>query len=190
MSSIPAPSFAPFRARRACLLEQLRSQGGGVAVLPTAPERERNRGTLYPYRADSQFFYLCGFREPEAVLVLVAHTSAPPRQILFCREKNAEQEIWTGFRHGPEAAAERFGFDEAWPIGEFDSKLPDVLADQPALWTSLADDPQWDRRILDALKTTRAKVRAGTSAPRSVHEISAVLDEMRLVKDDVEIALM
>ena len=196
MSSIPAPVPAPalipvpFRARRERLLEQLLSQGGGVAVLPTAPERERNRGTFYPYRADSQFFYLCGFREPEAVLVLVANTTAPPRQILFCREKNVEQEIWTGFRHGPEAAVERFGFDEAWPIGELDRELPDLLADQPALWTSLANDPQWDRRMLDALKTTRANVRAGTRAPHSAHEISAVLDEMRLIKDDFEIALM
>ncbi|MDR0717094.1 MAG: aminopeptidase P N-terminal domain-containing protein [Azoarcus sp.] len=183
----PAPDF-PFRARRERLLAHMLAQGGGVAVVPTAPERERNRGTNYPYRPDSQFLYLSGFREPEAVLVLVA--SETPRQFLFCRARDEGQEIWTGYRHGPEAAAERFGFDAAWPVDEFERRLPELLADQPALWTGLAVHPEWDRRILAALERARANVRAGTQAPRTVHEISAALDEMRLVKDAAEIALM
>jgi Xaa-Pro aminopeptidase len=85
--------------------------GEGVAVIATAPERARNRDTHYPYRHDSYFYYLTGFPEPEAVLVLAG--GAAPRSILFCREKNAEREIWDGFRHGPQGASERFGFDEA-----------------------------------------------------------------------------
>ncbi|MDR0633489.1 MAG: aminopeptidase P N-terminal domain-containing protein [Azoarcus sp.] len=185
--SDPAPDF-PFRARRERLLAQMAAQGGGVAVVPTAPERERNRGTFYPYRPDSHFYYLSGFREPDAVIVLVA--GATPRQLLFCRARDEEQEIWTGSRHGPEFAAERFGFDEAWAMETFDHKLPGLLANQPALWTGLAADPAWDRRILAALGGARANVRAGTGAPRTVHEISSLLDEMRLIKDDAEIALM
>ncbi|MCL1825480.1 MAG: aminopeptidase P N-terminal domain-containing protein [Betaproteobacteria bacterium] len=177
-----------FRARRARLLADMMAQGGGVAIIPTAPERERNRGTFFPYRADSHFLYLCGFREPEAVLVLIADDS--PRQFLFCRAKNEEQEIWTGHRYGPEAAAERFGFDSAWPIVELDRKLPELLINQPALWTNLTVEPEWDRRILAALKAARATVRSGDTAPKTVHEISALLDEMRLIKDEAEIALM
>jgi Xaa-Pro aminopeptidase len=164
------------------------AQGGGVAIVPTAPERERNHGTTYPYRADSQFLYLSGFREPEAVLVLVADEK--PHQFLFCRNKDEEQEIWTGYRHGPAAAAERFGFDAAWPIEDFERKLPELLANQPALWTTLAEESPWDTRILAALKAARANVRAGNFAPHSVHEVAAILDEMRLIKDETEIALM
>jgi Xaa-Pro aminopeptidase len=177
-----------FRARRARLLADMAAQGGGVAVVPTAPERERNRGTFFPYRADSHFLYLCDFHEPEAVLVLIAGDS--PRQLLFCRAKNEEQETWSGHRHGPEAAAERFGFDSAWPIDELDSKLPELLVNQPALWTSMAAEPEWDRRILAAIKTVRAKVRSGDTAPQTVHEISATLGEMRLIKDEFEMDFM
>ncbi|MDR1229432.1 MAG: aminopeptidase P N-terminal domain-containing protein [Azoarcus sp.] len=184
---IADPVF-PFRERRERLLAQMLAAGGGVAVVPTAPERERNRGTLYPYRPDSQFFYLSGFKEPEAALVLIAGET--PRHLLFCRARDGEQEIWTGHRHGPEAAAERFGFDEAWPMDQFDRKLPSLLANQPALWTGLAANPEWDKRILAALGQARADARAGTTTPRTVHEISAVLDEMRLVKDAFEIAIM
>ncbi|MDR2014818.1 MAG: aminopeptidase P N-terminal domain-containing protein [Azoarcus sp.] len=177
-----------FRARRIRLLAEMTARGGGVAVVSTAPERERNRGVFFPYRADSHFFYLCGFREPEAVLVLI--TGDSPRQFLFCRAKNEEQETWVGYRHGPEAAAERFGFDSAWPIDEFDRKLPELLINQPALWTNLANEPEWDRRILAAIKAVRGKVRSGDTAPQTVHEISAMLDEMRLLKDEFEIAIM
>ena len=185
MSSIPTDVFC---ARRARLLAGMMAQGGGVAIIPTAPERERNRGTFFPYRADSHFFYLSGFREPEAVLVLVASDS--PRQYLFCRAKNDEQETWTGHRYGPQAAAERLGFDSAWPIDEFDHKLPELLLDQPALWTSLAREPEWDRRILAAIKAVRTRVRSGDTAPETVHEISSILDDMRLIKDEIEIDLM
>ena len=188
MSSPSPETQTVFRERRERLLAHMRERGGGIAVIPTAPERERNHGTLYPYRADSQFLYLCGFLEPEAVLVLVAGET--PSQHLFCRAKNEEQEIWTGFRHGPEAAAGGFGFDSASPIDELDRKLPELFVNQPALWTSLATHSEWDRRILAALSAARAKVRAGDHAPDTVHEISAVLDEMRLIKDAFEIDLM
>src|ERR1041384_6230269 len=104
-----------FKKRRQRLAAGL---GNGVVVLPPAPERSRNADTHYDYRWDSGFFYLTGFREPEAVLVMTL--GAKPRSILFCREKNMEREIWDGFRYGPQLARDMFGFDESYPIAELD----------------------------------------------------------------------
>jgi Xaa-Pro aminopeptidase len=172
-------------ARRARLAEALQ---GGVAVIPTAPERVRNRDTHYPYRFDSHFYYLTGFPEPEAVAVIVA--GAKPRSLLFCREKNEERETWDGFRFGPAAAQARFGFDEAYPIGELDARLADLLADQPALHFPVGADPAWDARAMGWLNAVRARARTGVAAPDRVQDVRSLIDEMRLVKDDREIALM
>ncbi len=162
--------------------------GGGVAVIPTAPERPRNRDSHYPYRFDSYFHYLTGFVEPEAVLVLVA--ANPPRSILFCREKNLEREIWDGFRHGPEGAQAAFGFDEAHPIAQLDEMLPKLLADQPSLHFHLGADSAWDARAVGWLNSVREQVRSGITAPGAIRDVRAVLDEMRLFKDAEEIATM
>ncbi|MGE3161132.1 MAG: aminopeptidase P N-terminal domain-containing protein [Burkholderiales bacterium] len=162
--------------------------GEGVAVIATAPERARNRDTHYPYRHDSYFYYLTGFAEPEAALVLAG--GAAPRALLFCREKNAEREIWDGFRHGPEGARERFGFDEAHPVGELDAKMAELLADREALWTAVGVDADWDARVMRWLNAVRAQARAGVVAPHSLRDLHAPLDEMRLVKDAHELALM
>jgi Xaa-Pro aminopeptidase len=182
------PLIAPFRQRRLSLLAQMDARGGGVAVIPTAPERLRNRDTSFPYRADSYFHYLTGFPEPEAVLVLVAGKT--PQAILFCRDKDVEKEIWDGFRHGPEAAREAFGCDAAHSIKDFDAKLAELLADQPALWFSLGHDAEWDARMAAALNAVRAQARAGKHAPTAIHDVRAALDAMRLVKDAHEIDLM
>jgi len=182
------PQDSPFRQRRLSLLARMSEAGGGLAVIPTAPERVRNRDTHFPYRADSYFHYLTGFPEPEAVLVLIAGDS--PRSILFCREKDVEKEIWDGFRHGPEAARETLGFDAAHPVGELDARLAELLADQPSLWYSLGHDTAWDMRIAQALNAVRAQSRAGKRAPSAIHDVRAVLDDMRLIKDSHEIALM
>ncbi|MFH1495027.1 MAG: Xaa-Pro aminopeptidase [Pseudomonadota bacterium] len=164
------------------------AMGGGVAVIPTAPERPRNRDSHYPYRFDSYFHYLTGFVEPEAVLVLVAGSA--PRSILFCREKNLEREIWDGFRHGPEGAKEMFGFDEAHPIAQLDEMLPKLLADQPSLYFHLGADSDWDARAVGWLNSVREQVRSGITAPGAIQDVRALLDEMRLIKDDEEIAIM
>ena len=103
-------AIAHYLTRRAAVLERI---GAGLAIVPTAPERMRNRDSDYLYRFDSYFYYLTGFPEPEAVLVLVA--GASPKTILFCREKNPEREIWDGFRYGPEAAREAFGVRRGVP---------------------------------------------------------------------------
>jgi Xaa-Pro aminopeptidase len=164
------------------------AMGSGVAVIPTAPERPRNRDSHYPYRFDSYFHYLTGFVEPEAVLVLVA--GSPTRSILFCREKNLEREIWDGFRHGPEGAKEAFGFDEAHPITQLDEMLPKLLADQPSLYFHLGADSAWDARAVGWLNSVREQVRSGITAPGAIQDVRAVLDEMRLIKGVEEIATM
>jgi Xaa-Pro aminopeptidase len=161
---------------------------GAVAVIPTAPERARNRDTHYPYRYDSYFYYLTGFQEPEAVLVLVADPQ--PRSILFCRERSLEREIWDGFRHGPEGARERFGFDEAQPIAALDDAMPALLADRAALWYPVGADPEWDTRAMRWLNAVRANARSGVAAPQQLHDVRAPLDDMRLVKDAQELAVM
>jgi len=172
-------------ARRVKLAQAMQ---GGVAVIPTAPERVRNRDTHYPYRYDSHFYYLTGFPEPEAALVLV---SGPrPRSLLFCREKNAERETWDGFRFGPEGARERFAFDEAHPIAELDGRLSALLADQPALYFPVGADAQWDLRAMGWLNAVRAQARAGVAAPERIQDVRALVDEMRLVKDAHELGIM
>ena len=180
--------ITPFRARRERLLARMHALGGGVAILPTAPERARNRDAHYPYRHDSYFYYLTGFREPEAVVVLVA--GAENRSILFCRAKDEEREIWDGYRYGPEAAQAAFGFDEAWTIGDLERRLPDLLANQPVLWSGLGYDGEWDGKVMAALNAVRANARSGVVPPHSVRDIRAELDEMRLIKDDFELATM
>ncbi|TVT46488.1 MAG: M24 family metallopeptidase [Denitromonas halophila] len=182
------PLFAPFHARRQRLLDTLTARGGGVAIIPTAVEVARNRDTHYPFRPDSYFHYLSGFPEPEAVLALVAGNT--PSCLLFCRNKDIEREIWDGFRYGPDAAADEFGFDDAFPVGELDAQLSTLLANQPAVYFALGHDTAWDKRLVDTLNRVREQVRTGITAPASVQDLHAVLDEMRLIKDAHEVLTM
>ncbi len=175
----------PYSRRREIVLERL---GDGVAIIPTAPEKLRNRDAHYPYRFDSYFWYLSGFPEPEAAIVLIGGKEA--RSILFCRERDEAREVWDGFRYGPETAAEAFGFSEAHPIGTLEEKLPDLIANRGSLWHSLGHEPAWDRRIAAALNTVRANSRSGARAPGEIRDLRALLDEMRLIKDGHEIDLM
>ena len=181
-TALDASVYARRRARLAARL------GNGVAIVPTAPECLRNRDAHYPYRYDSYFYYLTGFREPEAVLVLVGGET--PRSMLFCREKNAEREIWDGFRYGPEAAREAFAFDEACSITELDARMPDLLADRPAVQVHLGSDPLWDGRVLGWVNAVRGRARSGVAAPGDLRDVRVLLDEMRLIKDGHEVALM
>jgi Xaa-Pro aminopeptidase len=181
----PSDHLSLYAARRQRLTTLM---GEGVALIATAPERVRNRDSHYPYRFDSYFYYLTGFIEPEAVLVLTAG-SAPKAQ-LFCRKRDPEREIWDGFRYGPELARERFGFDEAQPIDELDSALPKLLEDQPALYYPVGAEADWDARVMRWLNIVRGRARAGIAAPERLHDVRALLDDMRLVKDEHELATM
>jgi Xaa-Pro aminopeptidase len=179
-----------YRDRRTTVLKRMREQtGGGLAVLPTAVETTRNRDSLFPFRHDSYFYYLSGFPEPDAVVALVAGADGD-RHVLFCREKDQEREIWDGFRYGPDAAREIFGFDEAHPIAALDQVLPDLVADRPALYTPLGLLAAWDRKITGVLNEVRSRARTGVAAPEEIVDLRQALDALRLVKDAHEIALM
>ena len=178
------------RGRRDALIAAMRRHsGGGLALMPTSAEVVRNRDSTYPYRHDSYFYYLTGFPEPEAVVALVADDKGD-RHVLFCREKHPEREIWDGFRYGPDAAKDIFGFDEAHPIGELDRMLPDFASDRPALYTPVGMHADWDRRVAATLNEVRSRVRTGVSAPDEIVDLRGTLDRMRLVKDAHELALM
>ena len=179
-----------YRKRRDAVLKSMRERsGGGVALVPTAAEVPRNRDSLYPFRHDSYFYYLSGFPEPEAVIALVADPDGD-RHVLFCRERNEEREIWDGFRYGPDAAKEIFGFDEAHPIAALHDRLPEIASNRPALFTPLGLFEPWDRKVTELLNEVRNRVRTGVAAPDEVVDVRATLDTMRLVKDAHELALM
>jgi Xaa-Pro aminopeptidase len=178
-----------FAARRARLCAQM--QPGAVAILATAPEVARNSDSDYPYRHDSYFYYLTGFTEPDSVLVLVAANGAQAAQaILFCRQKNLEREIWDGFRYGPDGAREAFGFDGAFPVEELDTEMARLLANAPAAYYALGHSAALDLQMKTWLNNVRRHARSGITAPTVAHDLLALLDEMRLFKDDGEQALM
>lgn len=186
--SLPPDDIAPYAARRHRLMERMRAAGGGIAVLATAPEAVRNRDAEYPYRHDSDFFYLTGFTEPEAWLVLIA--GATDRALLFCRPRHVEHEIWEGKRFGPEAAAERFGFDDAHSIDALDELMPTLLMDQPTLYAPLAGNRRADGRLRRWLAAARESGRGGRLPPERQQDVAPILAEMRLIKDATEIAAM
>ncbi len=179
------PDTAIYRARRERVIAEM---GEGVMVIATAAEVPRNRDTHYPYRHDSYFYWLTGFTEPEAVVVLVG--GAEPRHILFCRERNEEREIWDGFRYGPAAAREVFAFDETFAFDTLDAELPRLLENQPQLAYIIGREMAWDTQVMGWLNAVRAKARSGVHAPVRLVDARVWLDEMRLIKDGHELVMM
>ena len=178
-----------YAKRRAALLNKMQR---GIAILPAAAEVVRNGDAHYAYRFDSNFFYLTGYPEPEAALVLVAgqEGNSAPRTILFCREKNPEREIWDGHRFGPDAAREQFGFDAAYPIAQLDEKLIELMGNQPALFHPLGASADWDARLIRLRAAVQGKSRSGLRAPDEIHDVRRLLNEMRLFKDEHELNIM
>jgi Xaa-Pro aminopeptidase len=184
----PAPSAAPaiYARRRAAVARALRAAGGGVALLPTAPEAARNRDSHFPYRHDSYFYYLTGFDEPQSWLVI----EASGKTTLLCRPKNLEREIWDGLRLGPKAAPAALGVDAAHSVDKLDELMPRLLANQPAVWCPFATHTDLQGRMDGWLAAVRAKVRMGVQCPQSQHDLCQLLDEMRLFKDSHEQTIM
>jgi Xaa-Pro aminopeptidase len=174
-----------FKARRDGLLAKMCD---GIAIVPTAPEAIRNRDSHYPYRFDSHFYYLTGFKEPESVLVLIAGNS--PKTILFCRDKDMEREIWDGFRYGPDAAKNEFGFDEAYSISQLDEMLPKLIGNQAKLFYSLGVSSEWDVKVTGWLNKLKDQARTGVSVPESVNDVRQLIDMQRLIKTPYEVDLM
>jgi Xaa-Pro aminopeptidase len=173
-----------YASRRAALAAQLGE--GGVAIVPTAPERARNRDSDHPYRHDSYFYYLTGFVEPNATLVLFANGES----WLFCQPKDLEREIWDGIRLGPEAAVTSLGVTRAWSCTEREQRLPEALANQRCVWWPFAVHEGLAQQVEGWLNAVRAKVRMGVQCPGEQRDVCALLDEMRLIKDDHELAIM
>lgn len=178
-------SIQEYSARRGSLLA---SMGAGIAIIPTAPEVVRNRDSHYLYRFDSYFYYLTGFKEPEALLVLIAGDA--PKSILFCRDKDVEREIWDGFRFGTDAAKEIFGFDETYSFGQEDEIMPKLISNQSKLFYTLGADAHWDAKITGWLNKVKDLMRTGVSTPNVIVDVRQSIDEQRLVKTPFEIELM
>ena len=184
ITGIPARGYA--RRRR-----QLMRMAGedAILVLPAAPERIRSRDTHYPYRQDSDLWYLTGFPEPEAVLVLV-----PGRRhgetLLFCRERDPGREGWDGPRAGPEGAVEAHGMDDAYPIDDLDEILPGLLEGRTRVYYHFGRDTEFDLKLIGWLNRVRAQVRMGAQPPHEFLELGHLLDEMRLFKSRDELKLM
>ncbi len=160
-----------------------------ILVLPAALERIRSRDTHYPYRQDSDFWYLTGFPEPDAVIVLVPGR-AHGETILFCRERDPEREGWDGPRSGPEGAVEQFGMDDAYPIDDLDEILPGLLEGRTRVYYHFGRDAEFDLKLIGWLNRVRAQVRMGAQPPHEFLELGHLLDELRLFKSPAELKLM
>ncbi len=176
-----------FARRRQTLMGMM--EPNSIVILPTADEKIRSRDTNYPFRPSSDFYYLTGFEEPEAVLVLV-----PEREhgeyILFCREKDKEKEIWDGYRSGPEGACKDFGADDAFPISDMNEILPGLLEGRERVYYAMGRDTEFDRKVMSWVNSIRAKVRAGATPPGEFLDLDHFLHDMRLYKSAAEIRLM
>ena len=162
---------------------------GSVAIVAAAPIKYRNRDAEFRYRQDSDFYYLTGFPEPEAVAVF-----CPGRRhgqfVLFCRERNPEQEVWTGTRAGQEGARERYGADDSFPIGDIDDILPGLVEGKDRVYYTLGADPEFDRRVIGWVRQVRGKARAGVHAPEAFVSLEHLVHDMRLYKSRSEQAAM
>jgi len=176
-----------YAQRRAQLAAHMAAQApNSIAIIPTAPERQRNRDSDFLFRHDSYFYYLTGFTEPNAWLVITSdgHSS------LFCQPKDLEREIWDGVRLGPEAAPAHLGVNAAWSIAALDAKLPTLLENKAVVWYPFATHKDLSARIETGLNAVRARVRYGALCPEQQRDVCGILDEMRLVKDAHELDIM
>ena len=179
------PREYPKRRRQ---LMQLMSPNS-IAIVPSAPVTVRNRDVEHPFRQDSDFYYLSGFAEEHAVLVLI-----PGREhgeyVLFCQEKIKEQEIWTGRRVGPEAAPQVLGCDDAFPISDIDDILPGLIEGKDRIYASLGVSPEFDRQLMQWVNHIKTQVRNGATPPHEFSALDHLLHDIRLIKSPAEVALM
>lgn len=162
---------------------------GALVILRAAPERVRNSDVLYPYRQDSDFLYLSGFREPDAMLVLLPGEKGG-ESILFCRERDPDKEMWDGAMTGTESAVEDYGFDHALPIEKADETLRELLHDRVRVYYDLGRDVEFDHRLIAWLNEFRGHSRRDFHAPEEIIDLGHLLHEMRLFKSRGELAAM
>ena len=176
-----------FHRRRKRLMDMMGNES--VAIIPTAPVYIRNRDVEFPYRADSDFYYLTGFSEPEAVVVLV-----PDRYhgefVLFCRERDEKMETWNGRRAGLEGACDIYGANDAFPIEDMDDILPGMLEDRERIYYTMGNNAIFDQKVLGWVNQVRQRARTGINAPDEFISLNHLLHEMRLFKSRPEISAM
>ena len=188
----PVHDVHVYQARRTRVLQWMHDQGGGVTVIPTGEPSLRNATNPHPFRFDSQFYYLTGFTEPTAWLVMVARADGTSESILFCQPKDPDTEIWDGVRWGPEAALVAFGFDQAHPIDTLSDWVPKALVGAPAVFAPLhraavADLPMQLQRWIT---TARQQSRGMREVPNRWIDLTPLLSRQRLIKDSHEQAIM
>lgn len=176
-----------FARRRRRLMEAMGDSS--IAIIPTSPVRFRNRDVDYAYRPDSDFHYVCGFEEPEAVAVLV-----PEREqgefLLFCRERDALKEAWDGARSGLEGACGVYGADDAFPIGDIDDIVPGLIENRSSIYYAMGFDAGFDQRVIGWVSRVRERARAGVNSPAEFVALDRILHDMRLVKSRNELKAM
>mgnify|MGYP001627787462 FL=1 len=180
-------SPAEFAERRKRLMEQMADNS--IAILPSATETIRNNDVHHRFRQNSDFMYLTGFREPDAVLVLM-----PGREqgeyVLFVRDKDPAREIWDGYRAGPDGAVEQFQADDAFPIDDIDDILPGLMEGRSRVYSQMGVDGDFDHQLMTWVNQIRAKVRTGAQPPEDFSDMSHLLHDLRLFKSKQEIAIM
>ena len=193
----PRLPLSIFQARRAQVQTKMRALApGAVLVIPATPVAVRNHDVDHPYRADSDLYWLSGFEEPEAVLVLRAEPAtesgkAAPAFALFVRPRDVEKETWNGRRAGVDGACAQFGADAAFPIDALDAELPKLIGGARSLFYRVGGTaPEFDARIARTLAGLRARARLGPGAPLRIEDPSQVLHELRLFKQPEELAAM
>ena len=186
-AAIPTIGKREFERRRRELMSQM--EADSIAILPSANTLIRNRDAEFKFRQDSDFHYLSGFNEPDAVLVLV-----PGRKhgqcLFFCRERDPERELWDGYREGPEGLCERFGADDAFPITDIDDILPGLMEGRERLYYSMGKRPEFDKRVMDWVNVLRSKARSGAHPPGEFLDLDHLLHDMRLYKSAAELRVM
>lgn len=184
MSRIPKAEYA---RRRKALMAQM--EPNSIAILPAAPVYIRNRDVEHVYRQDSDFQYLTGFPEPEAVLALI-----PGREhgeyVLFCRERNPERELWDGLRAGQEGAVSQYGADDAFPIGDIDDILPGLIEGRDRVYYAIGCNQEFDHRLMEWINLIRSKARQGAQPPNEFVALDHLLHDMRLYKSAAEAKVM
>ena len=184
MTRIPKSEYA---RRRKALMEQM--EPNSIAILPAAPMYIRNRDVEHVYRQDSDFQYLSGFPEPEAVIALI-----PGREhgeyVLFCRERDPERELWDGLRAGQDGAISEYGADDAFPIGDIDDILPGLIEGRERVYYAMGTNQEFDRHLMEWINVIRSKARQGAQPPNEFVALDHLLHDMRLYKSAAEVKVM
>lgn len=184
MIRIPKSEYA---RRRKALMAQM--EPDSIAILPAAAVAIRNRDVEHVYRQDSDFQYMTGFPEPEAVAVLI-----PGREygeyVLFCRERNPERELWDGLRAGQEGAVRDYGADDAFPISDIDDILPGLIEGRDRVYSAMGSNPEFDRHLMEWINVIRSKAHLGAQPPNEFVALDHLLHDMRLYKSAAEVKVM